>query len=239
MATHCSVLAWRIPGTGEPGGLPSMGSHRVGHDWSNLAAAAFLTSLLNLLQYCFCFMPLGIRDLSSCTRDETVPPASEGKLKTTGPPGKSLQVCFLCLWACVCYVNKFICIISLASIYKGYHMIFVFLCNFNGCLVFTNMNTASVQFSCSVMSDYLQPCGLQHTRPPCPSPSPGACSNSCPSQWCHPSSSSLVIPFSSCPQSFPALGSFPMSQFFPSHCQSIRVSASASVLPMSIQVDIP
>ena len=70
-----------------------------------------------------------------------------------------------------------------------------------------------VQFSCSAVSDSLQPHGLQHARPPCPSPTPRACSNSCPSSWwCHPSISSSVIPFSSCLQSFPASGSFPMSQ---------------------------
>ena len=94
----------------------------------------------------------------------------------------------------------------------------------------------SVQFSCSVMSDCLQPRELQHARLPCPSPSPGACSNSCPSrQWCHPTISSSVIPFSSCLQSFPAWGSFLKSQFFASHGQSMRVSASTSVLPMNIQ----
>ena len=72
---------------------------------------------------------------------------------------------------------------------------------------------SSVQFSCSVVSDSLQPHGLQHTSPPCPSPTPRVCSNSCPlSQWCHPTTSSSVIPFSSCLQSFPASGSFPMSQ---------------------------
>ena len=93
-----------------------------------------------------------------------------------------------------------------------------------------------VQFSCSVVSDSLQPHGLQHVRPHCPSPTPGACSNSCPSsQWCHPTISSSVIPFSSCLQSFPASGSFQMSQFFTSGGQSIGVSASASVLPMNIQ----
>ena len=92
---------------------------------------------------------------------------------------------------------------------------------------------AMVQFSLSVVSDSLQPHGLQHTRPPCPSPSPGACSNSCPlSWWCHPTISSSVIPFS-CLQSFPASGSFPISQFFASGSQSIGVSASASVLPMN------
>ena len=73
----------------------------------------------------------------------------------------------------------------------------------------------SVQFSCSVLSDSLQPYGLQHARSPCLSPRPGACSNSCPSsQWCHPTVSSSVVPFSSCPRSFKASGSFPMSKFF-------------------------
>ena len=94
----------------------------------------------------------------------------------------------------------------------------------------------SVQFSHSVTSDSLQPHGLQHTRLPCPSPTPRAYSNSCPlSQWCHPTISFSVIPFSSSLQLFPASGSFPMSQFFASGGQSIGVSASASVLPMNIQ----
>ena len=79
----------------------------------------------------------------------------------------------------------------------------------------------SVQFSCSVVSDSLWPHGLQHARPPCPSPAPGVYSNSCPSsRWCHPTISSSVIPFS-CLQSFPASGSFPMSQFFASCGQSV------------------
>ena len=93
----------------------------------------------------------------------------------------------------------------------------------------------SVQFSRSVMSDSLQPHRLQHTRPPCPSPTPGVYSDSCPlSQWCHPTISSSVVPFS-CPQSFSASGSFQMSQFFASGGQTIGVSASASVPPMNIQ----
>ena len=94
----------------------------------------------------------------------------------------------------------------------------------------------SVQFSCSVMSDSLQPHGLQQARPPSPSPTPRVYSNSCPlSRWCHPNISPSVMPFSSCLQFFPASGSFPMSQFFTSSGQSIGVSASASVLPMNIQ----
>ena len=83
-------------------------------------------------------------------------------------------------------------------------------------------------FSCSVMSDSLWPHGVQHARPPCPLPSPRACSNSCPlSQWCHPTISSSVTPFSYYHQSFPALGSFPVSQLFSSDGQSIGASASA------------
>ena len=97
----------------------------------------------------------------------------------------------------------------------------------------------SVQFSRSVVSDSLRPHESQHARPPCPSPTPGVHSDSCPSSWwCHPAISSSVVPFSSCPQSFPASGSFPMSQLFAWGGQSIGVSASASVLPMNIRTDL-
>ena len=94
----------------------------------------------------------------------------------------------------------------------------------------------SAQFSYSVVSDSLWPHGLQHARPPCPSPTPRVNSNSRPlSRWCHPAISSSVVPFSSRLQSFPASESFPRSQFFASDGHRIRVSASASVLPMNIQ----
>ena len=94
----------------------------------------------------------------------------------------------------------------------------------------------TVQFSRSVMSNSLQPHGLKHARPPCPSSTPGVYSNSCPlRQWCHPAISSSVIPFSSHLQSFPKSGSFQMSHFFASGGQRIGVSASASVLPVNIQ----
>ena len=93
-------------------------------------------------------------------------------------------------------------------------------------------------FSHSVMSDYLRSHKQQHDRLPCPSPSPRACWNSCPfSWWCHPTISFSVAPFSYCLQSCPALGSFPMSQFFASGGQSFGVSASASVLPMIFRID--
>ena len=98
----------------------------------------------------------------------------------------------------------------------------------------------SVQSSHSVMSDSLWPHGLQHARLPCPSPTPRACLNSCPSSWwCHPAISSSVMPFSFCFQSCPASGSFQMSQLFASGGQSIRVSASTSVFPVTIPVRSP
>ena len=98
-----------------------------------------------------------------------------------------------------------------------------------------SFSISSVKFSLSVMYNSLRPHGLQHTRLPCPSPNPRVYPNSCPlSWWCHPTTSSSVIPFSSCHQSFPESGSFQRSQFFTSGGQSIGVSASASVLPMNI-----
>ena len=96
--------------------------------------------------------------------------------------------------------------------------------------------TSSVQFSRWVVSDSLWHHESQHARPPCPSPTPGVHLDSRPSsRWCHPAISSSVVPFSSCPQSLPASGSFPISQLFPSGGQSIGVSASASVFPMNTQ----
>ena len=94
----------------------------------------------------------------------------------------------------------------------------------------------SVQFSHSVMSDSLQPHESHHARPPCPSPTPGVHSDSCPSsRWCHPAISSSVVPFSSCLQSFQASGSFPVSQLFTPGGESIGASTSASLLPVNIQ----
>ena len=98
------------------------------------------------------------------------------------------------------------------------------------------LKQCSVQFTRSIMSDSLRPYGLQHARPPCPSPTPKVYSNSCPlSWWCHLTISSSVVPFFSRLQSFPASGSFPRSQLFASGGQSIGVSASASDLPINIQ----
>ena len=101
---------------------------------------------------------------------------------------------------------------------------------------YSQVQFSSVQFSRSVMSDSLRPHGLQHARPPCPSPTPRVYSNSCPlSRWCHPAISSSVVPFSSHLQSFPASRSFQMSQLFASGGQRTGVSTSTWVLPMNIQ----
>ena len=103
-------------------------------------------------------------------------------------------------------------------------------------LILLSISFCSVQFSRSVVSNSLRPHESQHTRLPCPSPTPKVCSDSCPSsQWCLPTISSSVVPYSSCPQSLPASGSFPMSQLFASGGQSTGVSASASVLPVNTQ----
>ena len=108
--------------------------------------------------------------------------------------------------------------------------------NLKLCLGLHDSTFSSVQFSHSVVPDFLWPHESQHARPPCPSPTPGDYSNSClSSQWCHPAISSSVIPFSSCPQSLPASGLFPMSQLFSWGGQSTGVSASAWVLPVNTQ----
>ena len=118
------------------------------------------------------------------------------------------------------------------------HPLFLLPSIFPSIRVFSNesvLHISPVQFSYSVMSDSLQPQEPQQARPPCPSPTPGVHSDSrTSSQWCHPTISCSVIPFPSCPHSFPASGSFPMSQLFPSGGQNIEVSASTSV-PMNTQ----
>ena len=109
---------------------------------------------------------------------------------------------------------------------------FLWICH----LTIAKIFIGSYQFNCSVMSNILQPHGLQHVKLLCLSPAPEVCLNSCwSSQWCHPTISSFVITFSSCLQSLPTSGSFPRSQFFTSGGRSIGASALASVLPMNIQ----
>ena len=195
MATNPSVLAWRIPGMGEPGGLPSMGSHRVGHDWSDLAAAAAAAAAAGKPESLW-----KAKQRVTCTQNkddcqQKVVPSGRGPLGCKNTIGENQRCCL------------------------GSHIIdpASFCC-------------CSVAKSCRT----LRPYGLQHTRLPCPPPSSGVCSNSCPlSLWCYPPIS--VALFSSCPQSFPASGSFPVSQLFSSGSQSIGASASASVFPVNIQ----
>ena len=117
-----------------------------------------------------------------------------------------------------------------------HHMIPVLFCMLLHLLVVDSNSCLSVQFSRLVVSNSLWPHGLQHIRPPCPSPTPGVNPNSCPlSRWCHPTISSSVVPFSCCLLSFPASGSFQMSQLFASGGRSTGISASISVLPMNTQ----
>ena len=122
------------------------------------------------------------------------------------------------------------------TVLKSSHRVFCLFLIFGctRCPLLHGLSVSSVQLLSRVW--LFSPHGLQHTRPACPSPTPGVYPNSCPlSRWCHPTISSSVVPFSSRLQPFPASGSFPMSQFFPSSSQSIGVSASASVLSMNIQ----
>ena len=150
----------------------------------------------------------------------------------------SVKIAFLLiLWAC------FICVAGTIDPSSFVHFLKLIWWLEENCftmlgwfLPHNNPIQPSVQFSCSVVSDPLRPHGLQHARPPCPSPTPRVYSNSRPlSWWCHPTISSSVVPFSSHLQSFPAPRSFPVSQWFTSGGQSIGVSASTSVLPMNTQ----
>ena len=145
---------------------------------------------------------------------------------------------YVCVYVCVCVcVCMYIFFFRLFSIIGYYKMLkYSSLCNIIGLSL---SRLYIVQFSHSVVSNSLQPHGLQHVRLPCPSPVPGVYSDSCPSSWWyHQTILFSVVPFSSHFQSFPASGSFSMSQFFASSSQSIGVSASASVLPMNVQVDL-
>ena len=122
------------------------------------------------------------------------------------------------------------------SNYATPYSVCIFLVSWDLSLCHIYFIISSVQFSHSAVSNSLRPHKLQHARPPCPSPTLGVHPNPCPlSQWCHPTILSSIVPFSSCPQSFPAPGSFQMSQLFTSGGQSIEVSASATVLPINNQ----
>ena len=138
-------------------------------------------------------------------------------------------LCLFFCWTLLWYIIWTFKLCSLLSLYWVLWILFIFW-------IQAIYQISSVQFSLSVVSDSLWPRERQHARLSYPSPTHGAYSNPCPlSWWCHPTISSSVVPFSSCLQSFPAPGSFQMSQFFTSGGQSIGISASASVLPVNIQ----
>ena len=179
IATHSSILAWRIPWTEEPGGLQSMGLQRVGHNWNDFACTQFIYNV----------SVLGVQEWFSF-----------------------LYICIYNLLFKILFLYRLLQDRSYSSL----------------CCISPVQSLSRVWLFATRE--------LQHARPPCPSPTPRIYPDSCPmSRWCHPTISSSVIPFSSCPQSFPASGSFQMSHFFTSGGQSIGVSASTSVLPMNIQ----
>ena len=250
MATHSSVLAWRIPGTADPGGLPSMGSHRVEHDWSDLAAAA---------EYQFSSVAQSCPTLCDLHGPHCRVYGIMGLLDEEHQ---------------FCPVTKYVRAQSrrvLSSKWEAWHLLAAAICK--GAEIpmedhpggggdehltrKTILDTLTITFSLfhffahsfwlypilplflfshSVVSDSWRPHRLQHTRLPCPSPSPGVCWNSRPSSWwCQPTILSSVTPFSCYLHSFLALGSFPMSRSFAPGGQSIGASALASVLPMNIQ----
>jgi len=208
MATHSSVLAWRIPGTGEPGGLPSMGSHRVEHDWSDLAAGVSQVALVVKNS------PANARDI----RDVGL--IHESAIMLGGGHGNPSSIL---AWR-IPWTEEPGGLQSIGSQIAGH--------NWSN---LGHMQLLCSQFSLSHVQLFVTPWTVAH-QASCPSPIPGACSNSHPlSQQCHPNISSSVVPFSFCIQSFSASQSFPMSQFFTSGGQSIGASASASVIPMNIQ----
>ena len=150
----------------------------------------------------------------------------------------------VCIHACICVSTISMCSVQslsqvrfFATPWTAAHQASLSITNSPSLLKLMSIKSdMCIQFSCSVVSEFLWPHGLQHARPPCPLPTPWVYPNSCPlSWWCHPTISSPVVPFSSCPQSFPASESFPISQLLASGGQSIGVSASTSVLPMNAQ----
>ena len=216
--------------TGKPGVLWFMGSQRVGYDWPT-KLKTFSTSQ-------------NTHSEPHCTEDAiNFPDKSYQAWALLPHPFSHLHMCFL--WSSsfpLVTVSKAV-ISLLQGTSKPLESIGGFHLHLQLVLLYISMSIHHKcvslllgHFSHSVVSDSLQPHELQHTRPPCPSPAPRVHPNPCPlSRWCHPIILSSVIPFSSCPQSFPASGSFQMSQPFASGGQSIGVSASTSVLPMNTQ----
>ena len=290
MATHSSVLAWRIPGTADPGGLPSMGSHRVEHDWSDLAAAAEY-QFSSVAQSCPTLCDLHGPHCRVYGHDfeQTLEIVKDREAWRAAVHVVAKRWTRLSDWPTTrvygimglldeehqfCPVTKYVRAQSrrvLSSKWEAWHLLAAAICK--GAEIpmedhpggggdehltrKTILDTLTITFSLfhffahsfwlypilplflfshSVVSDSWRPHRLQHTRLPCPSPSPGVCWNSRPSSWwCQPTILSSVTPFSCYLHSFLALGSFPMSRSFAPGGQSIGASALASVLPMNIQ----
>ena len=215
MAPHSSTLAWRIPWAEEPGGLQSMGSVGVGHDWATSLSLSAFMHWRRQWQLTPVFLPGESQGQGAWSAAVHGVTQSRTRLK----------------WLSIWRYNK-IFYFKKHKLLQNWKLIYTIIDKYH--------SSHSVQFSPSVVSDSLRLHGPQYTNPPCPSPTPRVYSNLCPlSLWCHPTISSSVIPFSSRLQSFPASGSFQMSQFFELGGQSIGVSPSASVLPMNIQDYFP
>ena len=211
--THSNILAWRIPWTEEPGGLQYMGSQRVRHDWVTL-----LTYLLTLpTKVCL-------------VKAMVFPVVMYGCESWTVKKAKCQRIDAFELW----YWRRFL---RVPWTEKRYNQSILKEISPEYSLEGLMLKQKLQHFGHLMQrADSLRIYGLQHAGIPCQSPTPGACSDSCPSGWwCHPTISPSVVSFSSWLQSFPASGSFPKSQFFASVVQSIGVSASASILPMNIQ----
>ena len=236
MATHSSVLAWRIPGTGEPGGLLSLGSHRVGHNWSHLAAAADPYDSSMAVDY-----------LGQAYNNELQRNLENNSLQNILAQVNQAFACIPGLenqaGPATCQVNGQQDLVKLTCMphtppapkipRKSWH---------HAPRVGRDAPAGSLcklRFICLVTQScptFCDPHGLQRTKPPCPSPSPKVCSSSCPlCQWCYQAISSSDILVSFCPHSFSASGTFAISRLLASDDQNTGASASTSVLPMSIQ----
>ena len=235
MVTHSSILDWRLPWVEEPGGLQSMGSQRV---WCKLVTKQWQHANFHMdTKWRGAMQMISIIVLLITKKTVAVQSLSHDwhfcDLHGLTVPGSSVHGVSLVRvleWVAISF--------SQGSSWPRDRTYFSF---FGSWILYhwaarEGNHVKDCQFSHSVVSEYLRPHGLQHAKLPCPSPTPGAYSNSCPSsRWCHPIISSSVIPFSSCLQSCPASGSFPVSLFLASGGQRIEVSASALILPMNIQ----
>ena len=263
MAPHSSTLAWKIPWMEEPGGLQSMGSQRVGHDWVTSLSIFTFMHWRRKWQPSPVFLPgesQGRRSLVGCylwglTESDTTEETSQQRLSSRYSGGHvfncymvlvkkfaSSKHCNLILLLVLTAIDPSILVYwkhSYFSVLGFFHqacsVCFIISLKFLIFLTVMASFLSSVQFSRSVVSDYLQPHEPQHARPPCPSPTPRVHPKPCPlSWWCHSTISSSVIPFSSCPQSFPSIRVFSnelaLHIRWPKYCSfSFNISPSMNI----------